>query len=63
VTLAEELGMRPLIAHCHVGIGKLYKRSGELRLAKEHLNDGIAMMREMKVELWLERAKAELKGS
>jgi tetratricopeptide (TPR) repeat protein len=63
LALSEELGMRPLIAHCHVGIGKLYKRSGELRLANEHLNDGIAMMREMKMGLWLERAEAELKGS
>jgi hypothetical protein len=32
-----------------------------LRLAKEHLNDGVAMMRQMGMGLWLERAEAELK--
>ncbi len=28
LTLAEELGMRPLVAHCHLGLGKLYRRTG-----------------------------------
>ena len=31
LALAEELGMRPLIAHCHVGLGKLYRRTGDLK--------------------------------
>jgi tetratricopeptide (TPR) repeat protein len=61
LTLAEELGMRPLIAHCHVGLGKLYRRTGNLEQAKKHLTDGVAMMREMQMGLWLERAEAELK--
>jgi tetratricopeptide (TPR) repeat protein len=61
VTLAEELGMRPLIARCHVGLGKLYRRSDDSRLATEHLNTGVAMMREMEMGLWLEKAEAELK--
>ena len=61
MTLAEELGMRPLIAHCHVGLGKLYRHSGNLQLAKEHLNNGVTMMRVMEMGLWLERAQAELK--
>ena len=37
LALAEELGMRPLIAHCHVGLGKLYRRIGSRQQAKEHL--------------------------
>jgi hypothetical protein len=53
--------MRPLIAHCHVGLGNLYRRSGNLPLAKEHLHKGVALMREMEMGLWLERAEAELK--
>jgi tetratricopeptide (TPR) repeat protein len=61
LALAEELGMRPLMAHCHVGLGKLYWRSGNLLQAKEHLNKGVAMMREMEMGVWLERAEAELK--
>ena len=42
-------------------LGKLYRRSGDLQLAKKHLNDGVAMMREMEMGLWLEKAEAELK--
>ena len=29
LALAEELGMRPLVAHCHLGLGKLYRRTGK----------------------------------
>jgi predicted ATPase len=61
LALAEELRMRPLIAHCHVGLGKLYRRSGDLQLVKKHLNHGVAMMREMEMGIWLEKAEAELK--
>jgi class 3 adenylate cyclase/tetratricopeptide (TPR) repeat protein len=61
LALAEELGMRPLVAHCHVGLGKLYRQSGNLPLVKEHLYKGIALMREMEMGLWLENAEAGLK--
>ena len=59
LALAEELGMRPLIAHCHVGLGKLYRRVGDRERAKRHLTDGVAMMRAMEMGLWLENAEAE----
>jgi tetratricopeptide (TPR) repeat protein len=61
LALAEALGMRPLIAHCHVGLGKLYRRIGNTEQAMTHLTDGVAMMREMEMGVWLERAEAELK--
>jgi class 3 adenylate cyclase/tetratricopeptide (TPR) repeat protein len=61
LALAQELGMRPLIAHCHVGLGKLYRRVGNLQQAKEHLTTATAMMREMEMGIWLEKAEAELK--
>jgi len=61
LTLAEELGMRPLIAHCHVGLGKLYRRIGSRQQAEEHLTTATAMMREMEMGLWLENAEVELK--
>jgi hypothetical protein len=60
LALAEELGMRPLIAHCYVGLGKLYRRTGNTQQARTHLTDGVAMMREMEMGVWLERAEAEL---
>jgi class 3 adenylate cyclase/tetratricopeptide (TPR) repeat protein len=61
LALAKELGMRPLIAHCHVGLGKLYRRSGDLQMTTKHLNNGVTMMREMEMGLWLERAETELR--
>jgi tetratricopeptide (TPR) repeat protein len=60
LALAEELGMRPLMAHCHVGLGKLYRRIGSRQQAEEHLTTAAAMMREMKMGMWLENAEAEL---
>src|SRR5207245_61791 len=35
MTLASELGMRPLVAHCHLGLGKLYRRTGQREQAQE----------------------------
>ena len=61
MALAEELRMRPLLAHCHAGLGKLYGKTGNLQQAKAYLNTGLAMMREMEMGLWLEKAEAELK--
>ena len=61
MSLANELRMRPLVAHCHVGLGKLYRRTGDYEKAKTQLANGVAMMREMEMGLWLERAEAELK--
>jgi tetratricopeptide (TPR) repeat protein len=61
LALAEQLGMCPLIAHCHVGLGKLYRRAGNYEKAKTHLANGVAMMREMEMGLWLEKAEEELK--
>jgi tetratricopeptide (TPR) repeat protein len=29
LALAEELGMRPLVAHCHHGLGRLYGQTGQ----------------------------------
>jgi len=29
IELAEPRGMRPVVAHCHLGLGKLYRRTGK----------------------------------
>jgi tetratricopeptide (TPR) repeat protein len=63
MALAKGLRMRPLIAHCHVGLGKLYKRAEKQQRAREHLTTAITMMREMEMGLWLEKAEAELKAA
>ncbi len=59
--LAEELGMRPLLAHCHLGLGKLYRRTGKRQEAREHLGTGLTMYREMDMRFWLEQVEAEFK--
>src|SRR5262245_10667127 len=61
LTLAAELGMRPLVAHCHHGLGKLYCRTGKADQAREHLTTATTMYRDMDMRFWLEQAEAELK--
>ena len=57
---ADELGMRPLVAHCHLGLGKLYCRTGKRQAAQEHFTTATTMYREMGMSFWLERAEAAL---
>ncbi len=54
--------MRPLVAHCHAGLGKLYRRTGNRQEAQEHLTVATTMYREMGMTYWLENAEAELAG-
>jgi hypothetical protein len=63
MALAEELGMRPLIAHCHLGLGKLYRRTGKRDQAQEHLTTATTMYREMGMTYWLEKAEAEVNAA
>jgi tetratricopeptide (TPR) repeat protein len=60
LALAEELGLRPLLAHCHLGLGKLYRRTGKRQEAQEHLTTATTMYREMDMTYWLEKAEAEM---
>jgi hypothetical protein len=41
--LAEPRGMRPLIAHCHLGLGKLCRRTGKREQGQEHLTTATTM--------------------
>jgi tetratricopeptide (TPR) repeat protein len=61
LALAEPRGMRPLVAHCHLGLGKLYRRTGKRQEAQEHLTTATTMYREMGMTYWLEQAEAELR--
>jgi DNA-binding SARP family transcriptional activator/tetratricopeptide (TPR) repeat protein len=56
---AELRGMRPLIAHCHLGLGKLHRRTGQREQALEHLTTATTMYREMGMTYWLEQAEAQ----
>ena len=61
LALAEPRGMRPLVAHCHLGLGKLYRRTGKREQAHEHLTTATTMYREMDMRFWLEQAEAEMR--
>ena len=52
--------MRPLVAHCHLGLGKLHRRTCKREQAHEHLSAAATMYREMGMTYWMEQAEAEL---
>ncbi len=60
---AGELGMRPLVAHCQLGLGKLYSRAGDRAKAREHLTTAATMYREMDMGFWLAQVEAQLAPS
>ena len=62
LALAEELGMRPLVAHCHLGLGALIGRTGDCGKARKHLMTAATMCREMGMDFWLAKAEAALEG-
>jgi DNA-binding NtrC family response regulator/tetratricopeptide (TPR) repeat protein len=60
LALAEELGMRPLQAHCHAGLGTLYTTTGRWEQARTELSAAIALYRAMAMTCWLPQTKATL---
>jgi len=65
LALAGELGMRPLVAHCHLGLGKLHRPTGTREQAQKHLTTATTMYREMDMQYWLKQTevpRAELEG-
>jgi tetratricopeptide (TPR) repeat protein len=60
LALASELDMRPLAAHCHLGLGKLYRYTDDGEKVHKHLTTASTMYREMGMSFWLEQAEAAL---
>jgi len=60
LAVAQELSMRPLVAHCHLGLGKLYRRSGKPQQAQEHFATAAAMYREIEMTYWLRETDSEV---
>ena len=60
LALAEELGMRPLQAHCHRGLGTLYGQSDQQEQARAALSTAIEMYRDMAMSFWLPETEAAL---
>ncbi len=60
LALAEALGMRPLQAHCHRGLGTLYAQMGQRQLARTALSAAIVLYRSMAMTFWLPQTEATL---
>jgi tetratricopeptide (TPR) repeat protein len=61
LALAEPRGMRTLAAHCHLGLGKLYRRMGKPEQARKHMAKTMTMYRDMGMSNWLVQAEAEMR--
>ena len=60
LALANELGMRPLQAHCHRGLGTLYAKTGQRQQAQAELSAAIDLYRAMEMTFWLPETEAAL---
>jgi tetratricopeptide (TPR) repeat protein len=60
LALAEELGMRPLQAHCYRGLGTLYAATGQREQARTALSAAVELYRAMEMTFWLPQAEAAL---
>ena len=60
LALAEELGMRPLMAHCYHGLGRLYYQTGQREQARAALTTAIDLYRTMDMTFWRPQAEAAL---
>jgi tetratricopeptide (TPR) repeat protein len=58
--LAEELGMRPLVAHCHLGLGTLSLKLGRRDQARADLSQALELFRAMQMTFWLPTVEAAL---
>jgi hypothetical protein len=60
LALAEARGMRPLQAHCHLGLGTLYATTGQQRQAHAALSAALALYRAMDMTFWVPQVEAAL---
>ena len=62
LALAQALGMRPLVARCRLGMGRLARRAGEFGIARRHLDAAAALLHELGMTYWLERVDLDRIG-
>jgi len=58
---ADALGVRPLTARCHLGLGMLYRRAAKPQEARSHLATAASLFRGMEMRFWPETVEAELR--
>ncbi len=55
LALGEAVGMRPLVARCHLALGRLARRLGEAETARLHFDAAIPLLESMQMRYWLDR--------
>jgi tetratricopeptide (TPR) repeat protein len=60
LAMAEALKMRPLMAHCHLALGRALALVDEPDAATRHLAAASQLLGEMDMQAWLGQARAEL---
>jgi class 3 adenylate cyclase/tetratricopeptide (TPR) repeat protein len=56
--LGTELGMRPLVARCHLGLATAHQRIGARAEARAELDAAVEILRELEMTHWLGRVEA-----
>jgi class 3 adenylate cyclase/tetratricopeptide (TPR) repeat protein len=61
LAIASGRGMRPMIAHSHLSLGRLHQRLGKGGQARDELNTALALYREMDMLFWPDQVEARLR--
>jgi tetratricopeptide (TPR) repeat protein len=62
IALADELGLRPLLARSHLGLGQLHRRNGRTFEAEAHLATAIVLFSDLGMWSWLDRSEPDLRA-
>jgi len=62
VAIAEELGLRPLLARTHLALGQLHRRGGQMQEAEAHLATAVVLFSDLGMRAWLDRSEPELRA-
>ena len=57
---ARALKLRPLLARSQLALGQVHRRTGERDAARRHLDDAVALLKELQMPIWLQKAETEL---
>jgi hypothetical protein len=58
--VAHELGMRPLQAHCYLGLGQIHAQSIDTRMAQSEIDTARELYRAMQMSFWVDKSAAAL---
>jgi predicted ATPase/class 3 adenylate cyclase len=62
IAIAEELGLRPLLARAHLGLAQLYRQNGRMVEAEEHLATAVVVFSDLGMRAWLDRTEPDLRA-